>query len=172
MQPHGVTHSSDALSTYGTYTHEFLHARLRSRLLKSCVFDTFAPPCLLRFFVPALSLSFSRLTSTWTWRHGRLFLCLVCFGARLRTVDLPAGRLRPNGTYTECCFIVFYSSLCSTSDFFTCSRYGYFYVRLYCTGFRERGLSDVLVLVWPCSCWTRPLGIGRPLDEFLGARGP
>ena len=50
--------------------------------------------------------------------------------------------------------------------------YGYFYVRLYCTGFRERGLSDVLVLVWPCSCWTRPLGIGRPLDEFLGARGP
>ena len=22
-------------------------------------------------------------------------------------------------------------------------------------------------VVWRCSCWTRPLGIGRPLDEFL-----
>ena len=75
-----------------------------SHLFSSACTTRLRPLASLRFFVSALSLSFSRLTSTWTWRYGRLSLYLflfravvflsflfsgivdVCFGARVRTV--------------------------------------------------------------------------------------
>ena len=61
----------------------------RASFLK-CVYDTFAPPCLLRFFVTALSLSFSRLTSTWT--SFSVSVLVPCRGLPLLPVLWNRGR--------------------------------------------------------------------------------